>query len=275
MRAAIALMLLVLSGCATPVATSGAGLKSDTTAALIDQLQGLDHPLDDLDPNSAGQGFMADGRATMPGAALLGSTHSDGSVDQPQRPSADPAAREIVKRGAAAVPDLLNCLGDARPTKFIIKNDKNSPFLMVMFSDEYDLRHRIPGRPMGSIDDWQRVVGDYTVKLADVCYTLLGQIVDRRLSSVRYQPTGFEIINSPIERPDLAAKAKADWSGLTQDVLRNSLISDINDASYDGYRYEPPLRRLRFYFPQAYAGLTGVALKWKREFEDEEARGEE
>jgi hypothetical protein len=56
--------------------------------------------------------------------------------------------------------------------------------------------------------------GRYTVKVGDVCYVLIGQIVNRQLVAVRYQPTAGLIVNSPIEVPPLAEKVKNDWGAL-------------------------------------------------------------
>jgi len=41
----------------------------------------------------------------------------------------------------------------------------------------------------------------YTVKVGDVCYAIIGQIVNRSLMAVRYQPSAGLVINSPIEMP--------------------------------------------------------------------------
>ena len=90
----------------------------------------------------------------------------------------------------------------------------------------------------------------YTVKVGDICYALVGQIVGRTLLPVRYQPTGGLVINSPVAKPELAAKVRKDWTGLTAADFLNQLIQDAN-AEGSSNR-EEAVRRLRYYFPSDY-----------------------
>jgi hypothetical protein len=121
--------------------------------------------------------------------------------------------------------------------------------------------------------------GGYTVKVGDICYVLIGQIVNRQLVVVRYQPTAGLIVNSPIEAPGLAEKVRGDWGNANAEVLKASLLEDIHGTNrpegMNALRYKqrfvtPALKRLRFYFPDAYSSLQGDELNKKREFETEE-----
>jgi hypothetical protein len=90
--------------------------------------------------------------------------------------------------------------------------------MFTLFSDEYD--PRVPHWfDQEEPKNWPKPVeksfdGRYTVKVGDVCYVLIGQIVNRQLVAVRYQPTAGLIVNSPIEVPPLAEKVKNDWGAL-------------------------------------------------------------
>ena len=64
--------------------------------------------------------------------------------------------------------------------------------------------------------------GTYTVKVADVCYTLIGQIVNRHLLAVRYQSSGGPIVNSPLEAPSLAEKVRKDC--IRSQKVRNCIL---------------------------------------------------
>ncbi len=175
---------------------------------------------------------------------------------------------ELVRRGPVALPELLKHLDDRRPTKLEVGNDDSARsshqvgvdfFAFSFFSDEYDPRlpHRRGPRPMEK--DFR---GGYTVKVGDVCYVLIGQIVNRRLLAVRYQASGGLVVNSPVEAPVLVEKVRNDW-GSGEAVVRASLLSDVHAANHPGEisRVYPALERLRLYFPDTYKTLDGDNLK--------------
>jgi hypothetical protein len=197
--------------------------------------------------------------------------------------------RELVRRGPLALPELIKHLDDRRPTKFEVGNKDSASsshqvgvdtFMFSYFSDEYDPRLRMllsdkatGGRPWPMERNFQ---GRYTVKVGDVCFVIIGQIVNRRLLSVRYQPSGGLVINSPIEVPKLAEKVRNDWGQGNVDRLKLSLLEDIHakyfpqSNDYEFYRtwtIYSALQRLRLYFPDTYKALEGDDLKKKIEFE--------
>jgi hypothetical protein len=126
--------------------------------------------------------------------------------------------------------ELIKHLDDGRPTKLEVGNKPSGnqigvdAFMFMDFSDEYD--PRVPH--WFDEAEWKRgpwpmekaFSGLYAVKVADVCYVLIGQIADRHLLAVRYQPGGELIVNSPIEAPSLAEKVKTDWGNTDAETLR-------------------------------------------------------
>jgi hypothetical protein len=87
----------------------------------------------------------------------------------------------------------------------------------------------------------------YTLRVGDLCFVAIGQIVNRHLNAVRYQPSGCLVINSPVETPSLAESVRKDWKGLTAEQHKQSLIRDALAPAYDA---DPgALVRLWFYFP--------------------------
>src|SRR6185436_13894719 len=87
----------------------------------------------------------------------------------------------------------------------------------------------------------------YTVKIGDVCFVALGQIVGRFYSAVRYQPTACIIINSPVESPEYRALVREIWESTDpEQALLQSLLVDystqgnFNGWSLDGWTWEPP-----------------------------------
>ncbi len=90
--------------------------------------------------------------------------------------------------------------------------------------------------------------GDYAIRVGDLCFVLIGQIVNRQLNVVRYQPSACLVVNSPVETPALAVAVRNDWAGLTEEQHRESLIQDAaHDSSYAA---ASALARLCFYYPK-------------------------
>lgn len=153
-----------------------------------------------------------------------------------------PLMRELVKRGTQSLPLLLAHLDDKRPTGIVLKgNNLSSPIIM---SNEYPPRDLHPDRrPKGTVSSFfeaaavQGVPGvepfdetkiRYTIKVGDLCYVLVGQIVNRPYHAARYQPTAITIVNSPVHVPSLAQACRQEWSGLTPELHRQSLLKDCN-----------------------------------------------
>jgi hypothetical protein len=199
------------------------------------------------------------------------------------------AAGNLVRDGAASLPALLRHLDDKRPTKLVIGRDvrlEPNAASGQVFAEEYDARRHAWSSPAcvadqdcGARRPFER---PYTVKVGDVCFVLIGQIVNRQLSAVRYQPPGLVLVNSPIETPALAARARADWAGVDGEALKASLLADIHadtlpgapDAGTEATALRVvqwgALRRLRYYFPDAYAALGGADLQKRAAFEQAE-----
>ena len=169
---------------------------------------------------------------------------------------------ELVRRGVGSLPLLIEHLDDNRPSKLIVGSSHF--FTFEYFSDEYDPRIRPAGQAGATTlsrygdrleefkaEENRSFQGEYTVRVGDVCYALIGQIVNRNLLAVRYQPSAILVVNSPIETPALIAAVKRDWGGISSSELMTSLLTDARSS--DNLRlYAPALQRLRFYYPSEY-----------------------
>jgi len=182
--------------------------------------------------------------------------------------------RELVRRGLRALPDLIQHLQDNRPTKLSIHTNF---FEGSHFSDEHDPRTRPPPTPkagcaqscLDEIFGTKPIYDPYVVKVGDVCYVLIGQIANRNLVAVRYQPSAMVIVNSPLEAPDLIERVTSDWSGLDARSHEASLLADIRAG--DNIRlFGPALARLRFYYAGAYQSLRDEDRKKREAFEAQE-----
>ena len=230
---------------------------------LIDALTEIDSQAPGLHPTAWVTGFIGDDKPLDFAGGVLGS----------HAPIVPPQMRELARRGPSALPALINHLNDARPTKLTVGAGF---FMFRYFSNEYDPKSRSRNRSMivaGPDKNSMRkpFTGGYTVKVGDVCYAIIGQIVNRQLWAVRYQPSAGLIINSPIEVPALIDEVKQDWAGLDPDAHKASLIADAQSGTIP-WTFAPALARLRFYYPDAYAQLkTGALAKRITAFESDEA----
>ena len=210
-------------------------------------------------------------------------------------PPTPPTLRKIVELGVVAVPSLLAHLTDARATKLELLNPGIPPpsptggpglggvrFGSIMYNDEYDPRYRSdPARIPTTVNTFGQVPhgsagpGDsYQVKVGDLCYVLLGQIVNRSLIAARYQATGSAVINSPIQNSALAEAARKDWANLTVEQHRASLEADATNVAVKHFQFDhfwsqhaDAMERLAFYYPalakgQALAMLTRPSADW-------------
>jgi hypothetical protein len=253
------------------------GYSQKSVAELIDDLTQIDSETVAINSNSVLAGFIAyETPVSLRGNPV-------GIVV----PDAPPQMRELVQRGPLALPELIKHLDDKRPTKLDVGNTppgNSGVFMGKVFGYEYDPRVRDPHpTPLSvfSFFQWTRkgFASTYTLRVGDVCYALIGQIVNRRLFAVRSQPTGFLVVNSPIEAPILIENVKSDWGNGDAESVRASLLADIQGAdrltriSHDLYietSANPALRRLKLYFPDDYKSLAGNDLQEKIEFEKKE-----
>lgn len=245
---------------------------------LVDELTQIDSQSPGINSATIYDGFIVGGRPGSFNGGVLG-------VAPPKVP---PQMSELVRLGPLALPELVKHLDDSRPTKLKVGNDDSGGssrqvgvdfFMFSYFSDEYD--PRLPGYIRGPRPMEKDFQGRYTVKVGDVCYVLIGQIVNRRFLAVRYQPSAGLVVNSPIEAPVLAEKVRSDWAGADAETLKASLLSDIrgtrrpkgmSQAAYTDRFTNPALERLRFYFPGTYNWLQGNDLRKRRQFEAQETR---
>jgi hypothetical protein len=268
-----------LSACVIPAI--GADNSKSSVDQLIDDLAQIDSQSPGIDSAAIYEGFIADNSSGSFGMGVLG-------LAPPQVP---PQMSELVRRGPLALQELIKHLDDKRPTKLEVGNKPSGrqigvdAFAFMYFGDEYDPREphwfsdkewKSGPRPME-----KNFEGRYTVKVGDVCYVLIGQIVSRRLLAVRYQPSAGLVVNSPIEAPALVEKVKSDWGSADAEMLKASLLTDIHAANqpkwiskaeYTERFVNPALQRLRLYFPDSYAALEGDDLQKRKEFERQEIK---
>jgi hypothetical protein len=251
-----ALAVLFWAGSATMATAADTDYSAVSLAELIDELTIIDSAAPGILPTGDFDAFIVDDAPATFTMGLLGAP----------TPTAPPQMRELVRRGVSALPLLFSHLDDRRPTHLAVRQLE-----WGYFGEEYDPRVKPPGRFRFKPVDFAYMQShglhrEYVVKVGDVCFALIGQIVNRRLWPVRYQPSGGLIINSPIESPSLAEQVSADWRGLDATHHRDSLVADIAAAD-QFFMFAPALARLRFYYPAAYHSLSGRDLEKRTAFE--------
>lgn len=183
----------------------------------------------------------------------------NGGILGSAKPAVSPVMRELVGRGLAALPVLINHLTDSRSTRLTVGDG----FMGKWFADEYDARDSA-SQKSESVNTGKKTDFDqYTLRVGDLCYVAVGQIVNRELNAVRYQPSLCLVVNSPVEHPALAAAVKDDWSNLSAQDHQLSLEKD-SMTPHSGFVPGAGLKRLVYYYPAA--GEVGMLKLLTRPF---------
>jgi hypothetical protein len=243
--------------------------------ALVNALIAVDTPTVGLSDTQWFTAFIADQDPPRFEEGLLG---------VPLPPPASPEMRELVRRGAEALPTLIRHLSDARPTGLVvgvrqvtaIVSDPGHPSQEVSVNFYRWMQYAEEYTPRSGRDPFERAPilkpppEGYRVKVGDICFVLVGQIVNRRLDAVRYQASAGYVVNSPVVTPQLASRVRRDWAGANARDLETSLLGDIRgddvDESFGAFE------RLRLYYPAAYNALSGSDRARRDAFEETERK---
>ena len=168
-----------------------------------------------------------------------------------QSPPAPNCVKELAAIGFEALPDLINHLSDARPTGLTLKQPD---FGGMWYAAEFDARayDRAPV-PQGTYPAYTDLmstsdISEHALTVGDICFIVIGQIVNRRYIVDRGQWTACNVINSPTTTPALAQAASEEWKGITLAQYQQSLIADAGSPS-TGSEAGEALKRLCYYYP--------------------------
>jgi hypothetical protein len=232
---------------------------------LIDSLAALDKPDFGLSSTLSGDTF-----APVPGQ---GRAATFLLTDHGVQPSA--ALKALVALGPDALPFLLDALDDPRPTKLTVEH---ADIIGIMWHAA-----ELPFNPVNPAEEAVHKAGvlksqkeehvkSYTVKIGDVCFVAIGQIVGREYQAVRYQPTACIVLNCPTHDPQLRAQVRAIWKaqdpkGKLFDSLRADYATEgvFNGKSLDGWSTGSHLQcsaalRLLYYFQKETSSLLAGRL---------------
>jgi hypothetical protein len=182
----------------------------------------------------------------------------------------------LVGMGPDALSALLDALDDSTPTKIVLKHEGG--FGGMWHAAELHLNPVNPFEAAVSKAraakprDEEKNITEYTIKVGDVCFVAVGQIVGRSYSAVRYQPTACVVVNSTATDPKLCAEVRVAWkSGDPARRLFDSLLADyateglFNGRSLDWWDAGSEFQcgaalRLLYYFPKEAAPLLAARL---------------
>ncbi|OWK42336.1 hypothetical protein [Fimbriiglobus ruber] len=240
--------------------------KSDRIQALIARLAEVDRPDVGYSQTFGGYAFLP-----VPGHVQMGSmtvTNHGLKFSQP--------LHDLVALGPDALPLLLEALGDKTPTKLTFQHgDPNaiSRDGTTWFSDE------LPGNPINPrdaklIDSPSRELKDgdhvdkYPVKIGDLCFVAIGQIVGRPYMAARYQMTACTVINSPVEDRAFRERIQKIWASddptrtLFESLLVDYRTTGMPEAGWNyGSNYQTGAAlRLLYYFPEEFAPIIAARL---------------
>ncbi len=221
----------------------------DPAVALIDRLE-------QLGTQDTGYSGSVSGSSFLP----LGQRRASVVLLSPSAPSGmSDAMLSLVKLGAKAVPALLDHLDDDRKTKIVIRNN-----LFGFFGISQDKGEKAEDEePKGKGEAPLGAPKQYTLRVGDLCYVAIGQIVNRNYTAVQYIPSGNVMITSVPHSKDLRADLKKQWGGLTEGKHLASLVKDLTskvEEDDDSARVGASLR-LAYYFPKEYEPIAVQQLK--------------
>ena len=233
---------------------------------LITSLASLDKPDFGLSATMSGTDF----------APIQGQEHAEAFLLTDHGLRRSTTLKDLVAIGPDALPFLLDALDNKTPTRVVIKHGGH--FGGMWFAQELQTNpvnpaeRGVPKKP-ADFDLPGQNVDTYTIKVGDVCFVAIGQIVGRRYEAVRYQPTACIVLNSPTNDATLCARVRGIWkSDNPQWKLFDSLCADYAtigiyngknlDGWYEGSEFQcAAALRMLFYFPRESAPLLVSRLE--------------
>ncbi len=226
-------------------------------AELIDSLAEIENPDYGFAPFMSGAQFapVSDSSSFGPGIIMI--NHGL---------KTDESLRRLVALGPKALPQLLNRLSDETPTRLVMRHGGGfggqwygrEVALNLAGKAEREAWTRL--RESAPKDRFEEDVRTHQITIGDVCFVIIGQIVNRGYQSARYQPTACRVINSPTHDPLIADIVRGIWtSEAPAQQLLDSLLIDLNTKDTIHLQCGAAMRLL-YYFPDQTAELIAARI---------------
>jgi hypothetical protein len=223
----------------------------DEIARLIEELKEIDNPDYGMAPWMSGSQFAPVKSSQQFGAGII-------MVDHGLKTA--PALERLVALGPKALSALLDALSDVTPTKH--KMEHGGGFGGMWYGREIAMNAANPRENKAKEAHAEFFKGDerfggfdnniteHAITRGDVCFLIIGQIVNRCYQPSRYQPTACLVINSPTHDPAIATIVREIWdSPDPAETLFKSLMTDFHSrGGAAGYQIGAAMRLL-YYFP--------------------------
>ena len=218
--------------------------------SLIQSLAEIDKPDWGMSSTVAGTRFVPVGGRPRWTMGMLGINHGL---------QTNSAFKELVALGPDALLILLKSLDDQTPTKLVFDH---KDFMGAWYAEEVGINPANLGetdavKDLKAYDSSSKSLDSYTVKIGDVCFVAIGEIVGRGYLAIRYQPSGCLVVNSPTYDAALRGAVRNIWK--TDDPrqkvfesLRMDYTGGLHAAADDWYAASQlkcdAAQRLLFYY---------------------------
>ena len=179
---------------------------------------------------------------------------------------------ELVKFGPRALPLLLDSLDDKRSTKLTVEK-----MMGIWFETELPINPLNPREEKSAIRKlpMRNIRGSntrYTLKIGDLCFAIVGQIVGRSYQAIRYQPSALVVVNSTTRNRDFSRLVQSIWESPDpgQHIL-DSLLVDYHSEAVDRKSWDEnyylrilPCRaamRMFYYYPKETTPIVADRLR--------------
>ncbi len=238
-----------------PAADSVTKEERERIANLIDQLAEIKNPDYGFAPWMSGVQFAPIKDSGAFGMGVIMIDHGLKTNETLER---------LVALGPKAIPQLLDHLTDKTSTQLVLEHKDWFGSQWYGHEVALNLAHPIEKEVLARYATFFKKsdvfgapdshIRRHEVTIGDVCFVIIGQIVNREYQSARYQPTACRVINSPTHDTEIAAIVQTIWtSEHTAQHLLDSLLLDYSTA--DDRLQCGAAMRLLYYFPDETAEL--------------------
>ena len=229
---------------------------------LVEQLTQIEKPDYGMAPWMSGSQFAPIKSSQEFGPGIMMVDHGLQTAD---------AVTRLVAFGSKAIPALLDALDDKSESKLVMEHGGGmggmwyGRELQVNPLSETEAKvieargdMQRPGTAWGGFDDNIR---RHAITRGDICFNILGQIVNRSYEASRYQPTACRVINSPSNDPKIATVVREIWRSDDPALhLFESLLIDLHSRGGAKQFQHGAAMRLLYYFPEHSADLIAARL---------------
>lgn len=224
---------------------------------LIEQLTQIEKPDYGMAPWMSGSQFAPVKSSREMGAGIIMVNHGLETMDEVTR---------LVVFGPKAIPALLEAIDDKSESKLVMEHGGGMGAMWYgrevqtnpVNGHETNVIQAKEGvqKPGSAWGDFESNIKRHVITRGDICFNILGQIVNRNYEASRYQPTACRVINSPSNDLEIASVLRQIWqSEDSAKFLFDSLLIDFHSQGGAKSFQNGAAMRLLYYFTDQSADL--------------------